>query len=76
MIRELCFLLLHLSVPGAVAALLEEREQIVYVLLLFNLSSSVTTILTVGLLTLFIVFKLTEKNIALERLNHKELQAA
>lgn len=65
-IRELCFLLLHLSVPGAVAALSEEREQMIYVLLLFNLSSSVTTIPTVGLLTLFIVFKLTEKILLLK----------
>lgn len=48
------------------AALLGEREQMIYVLLLFNLSSSVTTIPTVGLLTLFIVFKLTEKILLLK----------
>lgn len=48
------------------AALLEEREQMIYVLLLFSLSSSITTIPTVGLLTLFIVFKLTEKILLLK----------
>lgn len=67
--------MLHLSVPGAVAGLLEEREKIIYVLLLFNLSSTVTTIPVVGLLTLFTVFKLTEKSTAFERRKHKELQA-
>ena len=48
------------------AALLEEREKMIYVLLLFNLLSSITTIPTVGLLTLFIVFKLTEKILLLK----------
>lgn len=72
-IREVYFSLLHLNVPGAVVAWLEEREQLICILFLFNLSSSISTIPTVGLLPLFIVLKLTGRMLLLKGESIKNL---